>query len=111
MLCPRIPTATDKLREGAGQEDGKHEEWAQIGAAQRVAEIQAELAHIRKAFPAIGARLRAGRRVESGSGGGTVRPEEGKRKRRRRPPMSAAQRKAVGIRMKKYWAARRKVIR
>ena len=78
-------------------------EWAQLGAAQRVAEIQAELAAIKRAFPGI-----ASRRVQTGSGGGTLVPKGGKKKRRRRPPMSAAQRKAVGIRMKKYWAARRK---
>ena len=83
-------------------------EWAQLGAAQRVKEIEAELAEIRKAFPRIGAGLRAGRRVESGSGGGTLVPEEGKKKRRRRPQMSAAQRRAIGVRMKAYWAARRK---
>ena len=75
---------------------------AQLGAAQRVAEIEAELAAIRKAFPSVVGR----RRVESGSGGGTFVPGDGK-KRRGRPPMSAAQRKAVGIRMKAYWAKRR----
>ena len=48
----------------------KMRELAQLGAAQRVKEIEAELAEIRKAFPGIGAELRAGRRVESGSGGG-----------------------------------------
>ena len=81
-------------------------EWAQLGAARRVEEISAELAEIRKAFP----ELRAGRRVETGSGGGTLVPEGGRKKRRGRKPMSAAQRKAVGIRMKKYWAARRKAL-
>jgi hypothetical protein len=79
-------------------------ELAQLGAARRVAEIRAELAEIQRRFPT----LRAGRRVETGSGGGTLLPEDGKKKRRGRKPMSAAQRKAVGIRMKKYWAARRK---
>jgi hypothetical protein len=78
-------------------------ELAQLGAAQRVAEIRAELAEIQRAFPA----MRAGRRVETGSGGGTLLPEGGKRKRRRRPPMSAAQKAEVSRRMKKYWAARR----
>jgi hypothetical protein len=32
-------------------------------------------------------------------------------RRRRRPRMSAAMRKAVSVRMKKYWAARRKARR
>lgn len=76
---------------------------AQRGAAARVAEINAELAEIQRAF----GTGRAARRVQTGSGGGTLAPEDGKKKRRRRPPMSAAQKKAVGLRMKKYWAARR----
>ena len=79
-------------------------EWAQLGAARRVEEISAELAEIAKAFP----DLRGGRRVETGSGGGTLLPEDGRKKRRRRAPMSAAQKRAVSVRMKKYWAARRK---
>ena len=45
--------------------------------------------------------------------GGTGRPKGGARKsagggRRRRRRMSAANRRAVSLRMKKYWAARRK---
>lgn len=79
-------------------------EFAQLGAAQRVMEIRAELAEIERMFPA----LRSRRRVQAGGGGGTFGPEEGKRKRRRRKPMSAAQKRDVSLRMKKYWAARRK---
>lgn len=77
-------------------------EWAQLGAAQRVAEITAELQAIRAAFPELGSR----RRVQSGGGGGTLAHEP--HKRRRRKPMTAAQRKAVSAWMKKYWAGRRK---
>jgi hypothetical protein len=76
-------------------------QWAQLGAAQRVAEITAELAAIRSAFPELASR----RRVQSGGGGGTLAHEPHKR---RRKPMSAAQRKAVSGWMKKYWAGRRK---
>jgi hypothetical protein len=87
-------------------------EWAQLGAARRVEQIQAELAEIRRAFPALGAGMRAGRRVLSGGGGGTTVPADGEEQEetnpRKRRAMSAAQRKAVGLRMKKYWAARRK---
>jgi hypothetical protein len=81
-------------------------ELARLGAEARVAEINAELAEIRRAF----GTGRAGRRVQSGSGGGTLAPEESgkKQKRRSRPPMSAAQKAEVSKRMKKYWAARRK---
>jgi hypothetical protein len=73
-------------------------QWAQLGAAQRIEEISAELAAIRKAFPAI-----ASRRVQDGG-----LSNVGATPRRRRKPMTAAQKRAVGIRMKKYWAARRK---
>lgn len=77
-------------------------EWAQLGAAHRVAEITAELAAIRAAFPELSSR----RRVQSGGGGGTLLHEP--HKPRRRKPMTAAQRKAVSAWMKKYWAGRRK---
>ena len=82
-------------------------ELARRGAEARIAEINAELAEIRRAF----GTGRAGRRVQSGSGGGTLAPEDGgkKKKRRSRPPMSAAQKAEVSKRMKRYWAARRKV--
>ena len=79
-------------------------EWAQLGAARRVEEIRSELEAIRRAFPEIGSR----RRVESGGGGGLLISEEGKQKRRKRKPMTAAQKRAVGIWMKAYWARRRK---
>ena len=71
---------------------------AQIGAAQRVGEIQQELSAIRRAFP----RLGAGRGSNAAIGIAPVKTRRG------RKPMTAAQKRAVGIRMKKYWAARRK---
>jgi hypothetical protein len=74
-------------------------QWAQLGAAQRVAEITAELAAIRSAFPGL-----AGRRASSGGGDALLHEP----RKRRRKPMSAAQRKAVSSWMKKYWAGRRK---
>jgi hypothetical protein len=71
---------------------------ARTGAAQRVAELRAELAQIERAFPGLG----SGRGSAVAIGIAPVRP------RRTRKPMTAAQKRAVGIRMKKYWAARRK---
>ena len=70
--------------------------YAKAGAQVRASEIGAELAAIYRAFP--GLRGNAGSRVAIG-----IAPV-----RRRRKPMSAAQKRAVGIRMKKYWAERRK---
>ena len=78
-------------------------ELARKGAEARIKELEAEIAELRKAFlhlpfgsaasPAIPARARETE---------VAKPH---RKRRR---MSAAARKAVGDRMRKYWAARRK---
>jgi hypothetical protein len=74
-------------------------EWARRGAEARVTELRAELAAIYRVFPALRGGGAQGSRVAIGIA--PVKP-------RRRKPMSAAQRKAVGIRMKAYWAARRK---
>src|SRR5262249_19762687 len=74
--------------------------WALRGAEARVVELRSELAEIYRVFP----DLRTGRRASAGS---TIAIGIAPVKPRRRKPMSAAQRKAVGIRMKKYWAARR----
>lgn len=71
--------------------------YALLGAEARVAELNAELAEIYRAFPALRAR-----------GGRTAAGAAAPAGRRRRKPMTAAQKKAVSIRMKKYWASRRK---
>lgn len=71
--------------------------YALLGAEARVAELNAELSEIYRAFPAL--RARRGR-AAAGAGEPAAR--------RRRKPMTAAQKKAVSIRMKKYWAGRRK---
>jgi hypothetical protein len=69
---------------------------ARLGAKARLGELRSEEAAIRSAFPDLfGARSR-----QSSS--------DGAEPRRRRRGMSAAARKAVSARMKKYWAARRK---
>jgi hypothetical protein len=76
-------------------------EYARAGAEARVRELSAELASIFKVFPdlrggANGVGVKAPRgRAASAPGG---------RKRRK---MSTAARKAVGERMRAYWAARR----
>lgn len=75
---------------------------ARRGAVARLAELQAEVAAILKAFP----ELSRGVRVNYTDDGVSIATPG--RKRRRRKPMTAAQKRAVGIRMKKYWAARRK---
>ena len=76
-------------------------ELAKKGASHRYEELKAELAALIKAFP----------HLEFGSAISPAAPKEEfdrLRKRRTRKPMSAAAKKAVSLRMKKYWAARKK---
>jgi len=75
--------------------------YARLGAEARAAELSAELAAIYRAFP--GLRGRGGR---AGASDTVTAVATGAR--RRRKPMTAAQKRAVSIRMKKYWAGRRK---
>jgi hypothetical protein len=64
----------------------------------RLEQLRAEEAAIRSEFPELFGR---GRRPEASPAAGATR-------RRNRKPMSAAQKKAVSERMRKYWAERRK---
>ena len=76
-------------------------ELAKKGASHRYEELKAEIAGLIKAFP----------HLEFGSAISPAAPKEEfdrLRKRRTRKPMSAAAKKAVSLRMKKYWAARKK---
>ena len=77
-------------------------ELARRGAEARLAELQAEIADIVRAFPGLRTQRQGGR-----TGNGVTRTTA-PRRRRRRTPMTAAQRRAVSARMKKYWAERRK---
>lgn len=75
-------------------------EYARLGAMRRLEELRQEEAKIRAAFPEL---FRGGRAATAATAAdGAERPA------RRRRTMTAAQRKAVSERMKKYWAARRK---
>ena len=78
---------------------------ARRGAVARLEELKAEEAAILRAFP----ELRQG--VSYTDDGTTILPGKQRTQRRRRKPMSAAQRRAVGLRMKRYWAQRRKAQR
>lgn len=77
-------------------------ELAREGATHRLAELQAEIVELIKSFPHLKSQKKPyPLDLEE-------RDLPHATKRRRRPGMSAAQRKAVSLRMKKYWAARRK---
>ena len=79
--------------------------YAIAGAKARVVEITQELDAIRRAFPELRENGSTGTRTRQTAV--TDGDEPTTRARRGRSTMSAAQRKAVGERMKKYWAARR----
>jgi hypothetical protein len=74
---------------------------ARLGAVARLEQLREEEAAIRAEFPELFGRGRRGAQTT-----GLREPQA--RPRRRRKPMSAAQKKAVSERMRKYWAERRK---
>ena len=80
---------------------------ARRGAEERVNELTTELDTIYKTFPDLrgtrSPRQTFGARAESAAASDDAEPA-----RRGRKAMTAAQRRAVSVRMKKYWASRRK---
>jgi hypothetical protein len=91
---------------------------AQLGARVRLSQLQEEIGQLQQAFPDLGSRTsgaprrRRGRRARlapaSAEQQGEAPQEEAPAPVRKRKPMTAAQKKSVGERMRKYWAARRK---
>jgi len=75
-------------------------ELARKGAQARIKELEAEIAELRHVF----------KHLPFGSAASPYVPAPGAEAipRRRRKRMSVAARRAVSLRMKKYWAARRK---
>lgn len=71
---------------------------ARIGAAERLTQLERERAVLLRAFPG----LKQGERTAPDAAASEVKSSS----RRRR--MSAEARKAVSLRMKKYWAERRR---
>lgn len=67
-----------------------------VGARARLQELQGEIAALVKAFPEIG-------RGSAKSVATTLK----RKKSGRKTPMTAAERKEVSERMKRYWASRR----
>jgi hypothetical protein len=81
---------------------------ARLGAQARLAEIAREIDSLHRAFPDLPVPRRRGRPPRYSAANATVDKREPTRRRRNRNRMSAAARRAVSVRMKKYWAARRK---
>jgi hypothetical protein len=86
--------------------------YARRGAEMRVSEVKAELQAIFQAFPDLATGQRPGKRPPQSAAsytddGQTIQPGEPVARKRRRRKMTAAERTAVGERMRKYWAARK----
>jgi hypothetical protein len=91
---------------------------AQLGARARLSQLQEEINELQQAFPDLGSRepaaqsRRRGRRPKAAANSTEQQAEAPQEAApapvRKRKPMTAAQKKSVGERMKKYWAARRK---
>jgi hypothetical protein len=84
---------------------------ARLGALRRLDELRQEEASIRAAFPDLGgARTgkRRGRPPRTSPAAAAASAAAGPKRKRRARKMSAAERKAVSERMRKYWAERRK---
>jgi hypothetical protein len=82
--------------------------YARLGAEAKLRDLKAQISDIERMFPGIGgtpmpAAPRRGRPPKAA----TVANETERQPRKRRG-MTAAQRKAVGERMRRYWAERRK---
>ena len=79
---------------------------ARLGAQARLEQIEMERRAILAAFPGQrGARRGPGRPPKAQA---QQEAAPARRRRRRRRTMTAAQRKEVSVRMRKYWAERRK---
>ena len=94
--------------EGMAKHSASILEWARRGAEARWSELQAEAAALLKAFPDLALISKTARRTLATSARGVADTVEPKPKRSK---MSAAQRRAVSARMKKYWAQRRRAKR
>jgi hypothetical protein len=90
--------------------DTQLRQFARLGAMARLAQLDAEIAAIKAAYPDLGTSGKATKRTRAGA----ARKRAGRRVVAKRAVkrggshMSPAARKAASVRMKKYWAERRK---
>jgi hypothetical protein len=84
-------------------------DYARIGAQVRLSELQSEIDAILAAYPDLRSAGPAPQRSRPVRKSARAAENAGQRRRRRKGrPMSAAKRREVSERMKKYWAQRRK---
>jgi len=83
---------------------------ARAGARLRLAELSAEIDQLHVAFPGLAspATTKIDRQRRSADGDGQPQAPSEETKAPKRNPMSAAAKKAIGERMKRYWRARKK---
>lgn len=87
--------------------DNELRQLALVGAQARLQALEEQIAALVATFPELrGGRGRTGRR-ESQAAADTPARRRTQRKPGRKTPMTAAERKAVSERMRKYWAERR----
>ena len=96
-----MPKSTDRFHE-----------YARLGAAIRRAELVDEMRAIDKAFPELRFQKRTAALLKR-SGSAAAEPtmaedEPVSRPRRKRRKLTAAEKKFISARMKKYWAARKR---
>jgi hypothetical protein len=77
---------------------------ARMGAESRLRALEEERGQILRSFP----MLKGGGSASTSTQGASASPSASAAPVRRRRQMSAAERKSVSARMKKYWAERRK---
>lgn len=96
-----VPSAKGPEEDGVAKKiaDSELRSLALVGARARLSALQGEVASLLATFPELGSG-RAGRVAAS------TAARQGKKPGRKRP-MSAAEKKAVSERMRKYWAERR----
>jgi hypothetical protein len=78
----------------------------------RLAELEREMASLRNAFPGLRSAAPKAAPLAAALASKAVpkatKPAAKSARRGRRKPMDSAERKAVSVRMKRYWAERRK---
>jgi hypothetical protein len=80
---------------------------ARIGAAAKLAQLEREIAALKREFPGLKPRAAPVQQPPGPDSGAGAGPGAAPPRRPRRSPMNAAERKAVSERMKRYWDARR----
>ena len=80
---------------------------ARLGAAAKLAQLEREIAALKRAFPGVEAAV-GPVPARAADGAARLPPGPSTPPHSRRSPMSAAERQVVSDRMKRYWDARRK---